>query len=136
MALIIGNLGTAGPIRRKIACTMLDIMPGQLSCQEFDAFMSVYAEHHLSSPAQKRFDFHLNVCPMCRSSLASYMKTIELSKAAASLDHADGPANSPQELIDDVLAKIALSSDGAGANQSDSEDTVSKQTPAPKPKAD
>jgi hypothetical protein len=113
---------------------MLNAMPGQLSCQEFDAFMSDYAEHRLSSPIQKRFDFHLTVCPMCRSSLASYMKTIELSKAAASLDYADDPDTPPQELIDAVLAQIALSGDGA--NQCGSDDTESEQTSVSKPKAD
>lgn len=103
MALIVGNLGTAGPIRRRIACSMLNMMPGQLSCQEVDAFVIDYTEDRLPPSQRKPFDFHMSVCPMCRASLASYLKTIELSKAAYTGDITNAGANAPQDLIDAIL---------------------------------
>lgn len=109
MALIIGNLGTAGPIRRKMAAGMLQIMPGQLSCQEVDAFIVDYTENRLDASARKPFDFHMSVCPMCRSSLSSYLKTIELSKAATAQERDDDAVNAPPDLVNAILAATVLS---------------------------
>lgn len=109
MALIIGNLGTAGPIRRKLASGMLHMMPGQLSCEEIDAFIIDYTEDRLDASARKPFDFHMSVCPMCRASLASYLKTIDLSNAALVQESGDDAVEATPDLINAILAATDLS---------------------------
>ena len=119
MALIIGNLGTAGPIRRKIASGMLHIMPGQLSCQDVDAFIIDYIEDRLDASARKPFDFHMRVCPMCRASLASYSKTIELSKAAINQEGGDERVTAPPNLVNAIIEAAGLSVKNKSGNEPD-----------------
>jgi len=113
MALMIGDLAKAGPIKRKIASFAMAMLPGQLSCGEFEQFICDYTENRLDPAVRRRFDFHMSVCPMCRTHLAAYLKTIELSNRAFAPERAGEPVEAPQELVNAVLAAIALSGKGA-----------------------
>lgn len=109
MALMIGDLAKAGPIKRKVASFAMAMLPGQLSCGEFEQFIGDYTENRLDPAVRRRFDFHMSVCPMCRTHLAAYLRTIELSHRAFAPERADEPVEAPQELVNAVLAAIALS---------------------------
>lgn len=103
MAVMIGDLGEAGPIKRKFASVVMRVLPGQLSCQDFNDLVCDYAEGRLKPSQSRRFQFHLSICPMCRSHLSAYERTIELSKGASSDDKLEKLMNPPEHLIEAIV---------------------------------
>lgn len=66
--------------------------------------MHDYYENRLSEKSRKLFERHMAVCPMCRTSLAEYVKTIELGQAL--FDQSSRElifVDSPRELIDAII---------------------------------
>lgn len=129
MAVMIGDLGSAGPFRRKLASIAMDFLPGQLTCRKFHGFISDYAEDRLHPSMRRRFEFHLSVCSMCSSHLAAYMKTIDLSKAALTEENADEPVEAPQDLVNAILASIVLSENDTHDDNADGEGPNGKTQP-------
>jgi anti-sigma factor RsiW len=67
-------------IKRRAKSLMLRRMPFMLTCAEVEAFLLAYHEGELSPLQRATFDFHLRLCPPCRTSLAHYEKAIALGR--------------------------------------------------------
>lgn len=79
-------------------------MPGQITCQQFEDFLIDYLEGKLTADQQALFQRHMKVCPMCRVSLQSYLKVIEMGQAVCAEDEKGDVFNeAPQELIDAII---------------------------------
>ena len=82
---------------------MLKYLPGQITCREFEEFLSNYVEGRLTDRQLKLFNRHMAVCPFCRTSLAVYLKAIEMGQEVCAQDEKDQIFDrAPQELIDAI----------------------------------
>ena len=75
-----------------------------MTCREFSDFIMDYQSGELSSELRARFDQHLALCVNCRKYLTSYEETVKLGKTAFDDEHAELPANVPDELVRAILA--------------------------------
>ena len=75
-----------------------------MTCREFSDFIMDYQSGELSSELRARFDQHLGLCDNCRNYLTSYEETVKLGKAAFDDEHAELPADVPDELVRAILA--------------------------------
>ena len=83
---------------------MLKYLPGQITCREFEEFLSDYVEGRLTEQQLKLFNRHMAVCPDCRTSLAAYLKAVEMGKAVCAEDEKDHIFDrAPQALIEAIL---------------------------------
>lgn len=53
-----------------------------ITCRKLIKFLDDYVAGALPEPVRRRFESHLEACPMCRLYLESYRATIELERAA------------------------------------------------------
>ena len=100
---MMGPHENAGPVGLRIRAWMMRNLPGQLTCVEFDRFVQDYHDGVLSPRQESEFDFHMELCPMCRVYFASYLQTIELGKRACGADD-DASPDLPEELVIAILA--------------------------------
>ena len=75
-----------------------------MTCREFADFIMDYHSAELSSELRARFDHHLDLCANCRNYLTSYEETVKLGKTAFDDEHAELPADVPDELVRAILA--------------------------------
>ena len=75
-----------------------------MTCREFADFIMDYQSGELSSELRARFDHHLDLCDNCRNYLTSYEETVKLGKTAFDDEHAELPADVPDELVRAILA--------------------------------
>ncbi len=101
--LLRGMMG-AGPAGLRLAAWLMRHGPGQLTCIEFERFVHDFHEGSLSPRERRAFDFHMELCPMCRVYFASYLKTIDLGGRICATDDALAPADVPEELASAILA--------------------------------
>ncbi len=94
----------AGPRGRRLRAWMMRSIPGQLTCAELEQFVHDYQDGALSPRERRVFDFHMELCPMCRVYFASYLQTIELGKRICTTDDEAVPAEMPEELAVAILA--------------------------------
>ena len=93
-----------GSLMQKIGGVMLRRFPGQITCQQFENFLIDYLEDRLSQKQRSLFERHMKVCPMCRTSLNSYLKVIEMGQVICAEDEKDLVFTAaPQELIDAII---------------------------------
>lgn len=90
----------SGPAKKAMISAFLHYFPGQITCKEFDDFMSDYLDGTLPERERRRFDFHLEACPMCRHHLESYRAAVALARASAD----DSWSEAPRELVNAILA--------------------------------
>jgi anti-sigma factor RsiW len=90
----------SGTMKKAMISAFMHHFPGQISCVEFDEFMSDYLEGNLPEAQRRKFNFHLEACPMCRKHFGQYRAAVDLARASA----AESPADAPQELINAILA--------------------------------
>ncbi len=90
----------AGPMKKRMISLFMHHFPGQISCEEFGDFMADYLDGTMDTTVRRRFEFHLEACPMCRTHLEEYRAAVELAKASTS----NAAAQAPQELINAILA--------------------------------
>jgi len=89
---------------QKLSGLALRILPGQITCGEFEAFVIDYHEGGLTESQEKRFEGHMRVCPMCRASFAMYLKAIAVAKTVFLESEKDELfVDVPQDLIDAIL---------------------------------
>ena len=94
----------SGAIMQKIGGSLLRNLPGQITCQQFEDFLIEYLEDRLTVAQRILFERHMKVCPMCRTSLKSYLKVIEMGQAICAEDQKDEVfTEAPQELIDAII---------------------------------
>ena len=101
---MMGRYEDAGPTGRRLRAWMMRSIPGQLTCAEFEQFVHDYQDGALSPRERRVFDFHMELCPMCRVYFASYLQTIELGKRLCATDDEAAPAEMPEELAVAILA--------------------------------
>ena len=82
---------------------MLRRMPGMLTCREFEDFILAYLDGELSGSQLSKFKMHLLVCKECRAYLASYERTVDISKAVLGEPEDPVPREVPRELIEAIL---------------------------------
>ena len=92
----------AGPIKRRLGVIFLRYAPLQLTCEEFERFVIDYHEGHLTDRQRALFDFHMEICPMCRVHFRSYVKAVQMGQRL----YEDEVAQEPAELPDDLVAAI------------------------------
>jgi hypothetical protein len=89
----------AGPIKRQLGAAFLRHAPRQLTCAEFERFVLDYHEGHLTDRQRSLFEFHMEICPMCRVHFQSYVKTVEMGQRLFSDEMAHEQVDLPDELI-------------------------------------
>ena len=99
-----GGHEDAGPAGLRFRAWLMQHVPGQLTCREFEHFVHDYQEGSLSPRERRVFDFHMELCPMCRVHFASYLKTIELGRRICTSDDEWAPTELPEELVSAILA--------------------------------
>lgn len=99
--------------KRLMRGVVLKLMPGHITCAEFEAFIAEYFEGDLPEAKRKVFDLHLTICEECRAYLKAYKNTIALGQAA--FRHADAAV--PEDMPED-LVKAILAARKAGSSQS------------------
>lgn len=113
--LVILNGRVGGAFIQKIGGSLLRHLPGQITCQQFSDFLHGYVDGKLSVKQRSLFERHMKICPMCRVSLASYLKAIEMGQAVISEDQKkDIFTEAPQELIDAIIKVYKASSQDDG----------------------
>jgi anti-sigma factor RsiW len=75
-----------------------------VTCREFADFMMDYQSGELASDVRARFEHHLTLCVNCRTYLSSYEETVKLGKTAFDDEHAELPADVPEDLVKAILA--------------------------------
>ncbi len=101
---MMGRHEDAGPAGLRLRAWLMQHVPGQLTCIELERFVHDYQEGSLSPRERRTFDFHMELCPMCRVYFASYLKAIELGRRICATDDASAPAELPEELASAILA--------------------------------
>lgn len=91
-------------LTRRLRGMIMRIMPLMITCREFENFMDDYLEGSLPQRQRKIFDFHLRLCPDCRSYLEKYEKTIALGRSAFKDPDGSVPDDVPEDLIAAILA--------------------------------
>jgi anti-sigma factor RsiW len=104
LAKMMGRHEDAGPAGLRMRAWLMRHLPGQLTCPEFERFVHDYHEGSLSPRQRRVFEFHMELCPMCRVYFASYLKTIELGRRICTADDALSSAEMPEELVFAILA--------------------------------
>jgi len=89
---------------QRVGSLLLRYLPGQITCGEFESFLLDYHEERLPEADRVLFERHMRVCPMCRTSLKTYLKTIEMEKCLfPNSVRNEQFKDAPQELIDAIL---------------------------------
>jgi len=89
--------------QRWIKGIMLNVMPGMITCEEFEQFIVDYLEGDLPSKQLSLFERHLRMCRECRDYLTAYQRTMEMSRAAC-----ESSSDSLQEEVPEDLIKAIL----------------------------
>jgi anti-sigma factor RsiW len=97
---MLANYEQSGWLTKRMISVFMHHFPGQITCEEFGDFMGAYLDNELPEDMRRRFEFHLEACPMCRAHLADYRTAIELARASED----DIQVEVPQELINAILA--------------------------------
>lgn len=100
---MMGRYEDTGPIGLRIRAWLMRNLPGQLTCVQFEKLIHDYQDESLSPRERRIFDLHMELCPMCRVYVASYLRTIELERQVCAADDAAASAEVPQELVDAIL---------------------------------
>ena len=90
----------AGPMKKWMISVFMHHFPGQISCEEFGDFMADYLDGTMDAKMRRRFEFHQQACPMCRTHMEEYRAAVDLARASVG----DAPVEAPQELINAILA--------------------------------
>ncbi len=101
---MMGRHEDASPAGLRLRAWLMQHVPGQLTCSEFEHFVHDYQEGSLGPRERRVFDFHMELCPMCFVHFASYLKTIQLGRRICATDDAAAPAELPDDLASAILA--------------------------------
>lgn len=104
MVWLIGNMlesyEKSGRFKKMLMSAMVHMVPGQMSCREFNDFIMSYVDETMDERVRTHFEFHLDSCFMCRKLLDDYVTTISMT----GLVREDGPPQAPRELVDAAIA--------------------------------
>lgn len=88
----------------KMMQRIMAIMPGHISCEEFDEKLDDFLDGELSGWNRFRMWFHKLICRACALYAAGYAKTVRVLKST--FDDKDDQAadeNVPEDLIQEIL---------------------------------
>ena len=108
MTWMIGDTANPGTLKRRLGQLFLRHFPGQITCQEFEAFIVDFVDDDLAPNERKLFNFHMTICPMCNVHFSEYRRTIELSQKVCEADDENLPADVPEELVAAILTARAV----------------------------
>ncbi len=100
MNAMLASYDSAGPIKKRMISLFMHHFPGQITCEEFGDFMADYLDGTMEQAQRRRFEFHLEACPMCRTHLVEYRAAVELARGSAE----DKAPAVPRSLINAILA--------------------------------
>lgn len=76
-----------------------------MTCREFVSFLMEYLDGTLPPTEREAFEEHLRLCPGCVDYMASYRRTVSLTKDAfVGRDPAAPMDGIPEELVQAILA--------------------------------
>ena len=78
-------------------------MPGMISCQQFDTFLSDYIDGDLSDSQQELFQYHMAMCPMCKAHFNTYIDTYKATGIVFGSSEETVSEEIPEELITAIL---------------------------------
>jgi anti-sigma factor RsiW len=73
-----------------------------MTCREFADFLSDYLSDELPPDRREQFERHLRACPDCLNYLATFRRTIQLSRDAVRGD-TDLTEKMPAQLVEAIL---------------------------------
>jgi len=77
---------------------------GMITCREFIEFLMAYLSEELPESQRSRFEAHLAGCKSCVAYMDSYLKTVDLEKAALADPESGAPEDAPEDLIKAILS--------------------------------
>jgi len=92
----------AGPTKRRLASWMLRNLPGMLTCSAFEEFVQEYYEGLLPDRVRRKFETHMQLCPMCRVHFDGYVRAVALGQRVCE-DDESLPDGMPEELVGAIL---------------------------------
>ena len=99
---VIGGDEQPNRFKRCVGSLLLRLVPGALTCSEFEDFIYDYHEGSVSDDVRKRFDSHMDLCPVCRVHFSAYVRTVALEQQVCGED--DGlPEDLPESLVGAIL---------------------------------
>ena len=87
-------------------CAALLETARELSCKEFVEFLGEYVDEVIPIERRKIFERHLAICPDCTAYLASYRRTIEMTRASADVDVKAIVEGMPEELVVAIVESL------------------------------
>jgi len=82
------------------------MLPGQISCKQFEDRLDDYLDGELSLVGRFRMGVHIIVCGACSAYAAAYAKTLAAVKRTFGEDQASDDTV-PEDLVQDILNKHA-----------------------------
>ncbi len=85
---------------------LFSLLPGHISCDEFDERLDAYVDGELSFTGRVRMAMHRLICTACAAYAAAYAKTVGLVKA--SIESGNDPTadeSVSEDLVQDILNK-------------------------------
>jgi len=90
---------------------IMALMPGNISCKEFDEKLDEYIEGELTAWNRFRMGLHKVICRACALYAAGYRRTIDIIKSSIDYENvpaADEPVS--EELVQNIVQKQLESS--------------------------
>ena len=106
---MLANYEQSGRLKKWMISVFMHQFPGQITCEEFGDFVGAYFGDELPQEVRRRFEFHIEACPMCQAYMADYRTAVKLARASADDVHVEAP----QELINAILAAMLKDSPDA-----------------------
>ena len=101
---ILGPPDAVNPAKRKIWAALLQYVPGQISCRDFESFLIDYHERTLSLRQRRIFELHMRICPLCWVYVHSYLRAVSMGKRVFD-DPDDAIADDvPEDLISAIVS--------------------------------
>ncbi len=84
-----------------------------MTCEEFVEFMCDYVEGRLPEDQAAQFEQRIESCEHCRNFLATYERTIKMSRKCVFCDETEGEL--PEDVPDGLVGAILASRKGPAA---------------------
>lgn len=92
------------PLRWRVQHWLENVIPGVLTCREFEETLDDYLDGELGPVARRMVDLHIRTCPLCKRYLRAYDKARYL--AVDALNYSDDKAldQIPEDLVHAIIA--------------------------------
>lgn len=93
-------------LRHRLAGWVFRSFSGQITCEQFEAFLLDYHEETLPPAQRSLFETHLKMCSQCRASLRGYIRSIELGQRLFGTGKGPLPAEVPDHIVTAVMTAM------------------------------